>query len=96
MEVELAPIAIGLVIILKKDKFKQLSQYLHEKNYYTMTDVVSELVIPKQGIDEFLIHDEIKDNLLERHKSFLEKMKLKNEQNQNFSFFYNIVIFILE
>ena len=71
----------------KKDKFKTLSQYLHEKNYYTMTDVVSELVIPKQGIDEFLIHDEIKDNLLERHKSFLEKMKLKNEQNQNFFLF---------
>ena len=71
----------------KKDQFKTLPQYLQEKNYYTMTDVVSELVIPKQGIDEFLIHDEIKDNLIERHKSFLEKMKLKNKQNQNFFLF---------
>jgi len=68
----------------KKDRFKTISQYLHDKNYYTMADVVNELVIPKQGLDEFLIHNEIKDDLTKRHKSFLEQMKLKNEQDQNF------------
>ena len=68
----------------KKDKFKTISQYLHDENYYTMADVVNELVIPKQGLDEFLIHDEMKDDLTQRHKSFLEQMKSKNEQDQNF------------
>ena len=68
----------------KKDKFKTISQYLHDENYYTMADVVNELVIPKQGLDEFLIHDEMKDDLTQRHKSFLEQMKSKNDQDQNF------------
>ena len=68
----------------KKDRFKTISQYLRDKNYYTMADVVNELVIPKQGLDEFLIHNEKKDDLTKRHKSFLEQMKLKNEQDQNF------------
>ena len=70
--------------LFKKDKFKIISQYLHDQNYYTVADVVNELVIPKQGLDEFHIHDEIKDDLTQRHKSFLEQMKSKNEQNQNF------------
>jgi len=68
----------------KKDKFKTIFQYLHDENYYTMADVVNELVIPKQGLDEFLIHDEMKDDLTQRHKSFLEQMKSKNDQDQNF------------
>ena len=68
----------------KKDKFKTISQYLHDENYYTMADVVNELVIPKQGLDKFLIHDEMKDDLTQRHKSFLEQMKSKNDQDQNF------------
>ena len=70
--------------LFKKDKFKTISQYLHDENYYTMADVVNELVIPKQGLDEFLIHDEMKDDLTQRHKSFLEQMKSKNDQDQNF------------
>jgi len=68
----------------KKVKFKTISEYLHDKNYYTKADVVNELVIPKQGLDEFLIHDEMKDDLTSRHKIFLEEMKSKNDQGQNF------------
>ena len=68
----------------KKEKFKTISEYLHDDNYYTKADVVNELVIPKQGLDEFLIHDEINDNLTHRHKIFLEEMKSKYDQGQNF------------
>ena len=68
----------------KKVKFKTISEYLHDKNYYTKADVVNELVIPKQGLDEFLIHDEMKDDLTSRHKIFLEEMKSKNDQGKNF------------
>ena len=68
----------------KKEKFKTISEYLHDEKYYTKADVVNELVIPKQGLDEFLIHDEMNDDLTHRHKIFLEEMKSKYDQGQNF------------
>jgi arylsulfatase A-like enzyme len=68
----------------KKNQFKTISEYLHDENYYTKADVVNELVIPQQGLDEFLIHNEMEDNLTERHKNFLDEMKLKNTNGQNF------------
>jgi arylsulfatase A-like enzyme len=68
----------------KKDKFKTISEYLHDNGYYTCADVVNQLVIPKQGLDEFNIHDEIKDDLILRHKDFLTQMKLKNENGKKF------------
>ena len=42
----------------KKDRFKTLTEYLHEKNFYTCCDIVNQLVVPKQGFDKFLIHDD--------------------------------------
>lgn len=68
----------------RKDKFKTISEYLHDLCYYTCADIVNELVIPKQGLDEFLIHDEMKDDLTERHMNLLQQMKSKNNKNQNF------------
>lgn len=68
----------------KKNKFKTLTEYLQDWDYYTCADIVSELVIPKQGFDEFLIHDEHKDNLTNRHITLLEKMKTKNEEGKSF------------
>jgi len=68
----------------KKDRFKTLTEYLHDTNYYTCADIVNKLVIPKQGFDEFLIHNEHKDNLIERHSSLLNRMKAKNDEEINF------------
>ena len=68
----------------KKDKFKTLTEYLHDEKYYTLADVVSKLVIPKQGFDEFLIHDELNDDLSLRHSDFLDDMKQKNSEGKNF------------
>ena len=68
----------------KKNKFKTLTEYLKEENYYTYTDIVNELVLPKQGFDEFVIHDEKNDDLTERHIKLLKKMKSYNEKNQKF------------
>ena len=68
----------------KKENFKTITEYLHEENFYTLADVVNNLVIPKQGFDEFIVHDELKDNLTEKHIDFLKKMKVKNENKQNF------------
>jgi len=68
----------------KKEKFKTITEYLHNEGYYAQADIVNELVIPKQGFDEFLIHDEQKDDLTLRHIEMLRKMKEKNLQGKNF------------
>ena len=68
----------------KKQKFKTLTEYLHDENYYTCADVINELVIPKQGFDDFFIHDELKDDLSLKHKDLLKTMKAYNDDGQNF------------
>ncbi len=68
----------------KKQKFKTLTEYLHDHNYYTCADVINELVIPKQGFDDFFIHDELKDDLSLQHKGLLKTMKERNVDGQNF------------
>ena len=64
----------------KKNKFKTITEYLHENNYYTHADVLNQLVIPKQGFDEFIVHDEENDDLTSRHKMLLEKVKNRKEK----------------
>lgn len=68
----------------KKDKFKTISEYLHDEDYYTCADVVSKLTIPEQGLDEFNVHDEVNDNLILRHQEIITRMKVKNEDKQKF------------
>ena len=66
----------------KKNQFKTLTEYLHEHNFYTHADVINKLIVPKQGFDEFHIHDEEKDDLTSKHISLLHQMKkLSNEKN---------------
>lgn len=68
----------------KKEKFKTLTEYLHENNYYTYADVINQLVVPQQGFDSYVVHDELNDDLTERHTNLLEKMKQKNVEGENF------------
>jgi len=68
----------------KKQKFKILTEYLHDENYYTCANVINELVIPRQGFDDFFIHDELKDDLSLQHKDLLKTMKTHNDDGQNF------------
>jgi len=68
----------------KKDKFKTFTEYLKHEGYYTCADIVNPLVIPSQGFDEFLIHDEQKDDLIKRHIELLQKMKEKYQNGNNF------------
>jgi len=67
-----------------KEKFKVMSEYFHNEGFYTCADVVNDLVIPKQGLDEFKIHDEIKDDLTTNHINYIKQMNEKNEKGQNF------------
>ena len=68
----------------KSNKFKTITEYLHEDGYYTCADTVSKLTVPEQGLDELNIHDETTDDLTIRHKIFLKKMKEINDRGQNF------------
>ena len=38
----------------KKNRFKTLTEYLKDLDYYTCADLHSEIVIPKQGFDKFV------------------------------------------
>ena len=68
----------------RKDKFKTITEYLKDHNYYTCGDVHSEIVIPKQGFDQFQIHDAHNDDLTQRHSELLEQMKIKNDADISF------------
>ncbi len=68
----------------RKDKFKTLTEYLKDQNYYTICDMINKLLVPKQGFDEFLTYDEQNDDLLQRHCSILKNMKKKFDDGQNF------------
>jgi len=67
-----------------KEKFKTLTEYLSDNGFYTCADIVSELIIPRQGFNEYLIHDEENDDLISKHSTLLDLMKDKNEQGTNF------------
>jgi len=71
-------------IKFKKFEFKTLTEYLHDAGYYTHADVHSDLVLPNSGFDEFALFDESLVDLKQRHSNLFEKMKAKNEENQNF------------
>ena len=43
----------------KKDQFHTLTEYLKDSGYGTYADLHSEIVIPRQGFDQFLIYDQI-------------------------------------
>ena len=68
----------------KKDKFKTITEYLKDRNYHTFCDIHSEIVVPKQGFDEFKIHDPYNDNLTQRHSELLQQMKIKNDNDIGF------------
>jgi len=68
----------------KKDQFLTLTEYLSMNGYFTHADLINELVVPKQGFDEFIVHDEINDDLTSRHKTLLSNIQLKYENGQNF------------
>ena len=68
----------------KKDKFKTLTSYLHDIGYYTHADVINKLVIPKIGFDEFVVHDELNDDLTEKHLALINQMKKINDSGKNF------------
>jgi|TARA_Y100000310_G_scaffold127720_1_gene126853 arylsulfatase A-like enzyme len=63
----------------KKNRFKTLTEYLHDLDYYTYADLHSEIVIPKQGFDKFVTYDEDKDDIMSRHSDLIENFSKKDK-----------------
>ncbi|MBM2820238.1 MAG: Sulfatase protein [Nitrosarchaeum sp.] len=68
----------------KKDKYKSLAKYLQDEGYITYADVINKLVLPHEGFDEFVVHDELHDNLTERHLSLLDKFNNLRKDGKKF------------
>lgn len=70
--------------LFRKDKFKTLTSYLHDAGYYTYGDSINKLILPKVGFDELVIHDELNDNLTERHTKLLDKFAQFKKDRKKF------------
>jgi len=68
----------------KKEFYKTLPKFLKDTDYVTFGDSINRLILPSDGFDELKIHDELNDNLTERHKLLLEKMKELKQSGENF------------
>jgi len=68
----------------KKDKYKSLAKYLQDEGYITHADVINKLVLPHEGFDEFVVHDELHDNLTEKHLSLLDKFNNLRKEGKKF------------
>lgn len=68
----------------KKEEFKTLTKYLHDEGYITHADIINDLILPSDGFDEFNVHDEIHDDLCEKHTKLLEKARNWKEENKKF------------
>lgn len=68
----------------KKDRYKSLAKYLQDEGYITYADVINKLVLPHEGFDEFVVHDELHDNLTERHLSLLDKFNNLRKEGKKF------------
>jgi arylsulfatase A-like enzyme len=71
-------------INFKKDDYKTLPLYLQDKNYVTHADVINKLVLPPLGFDEFVIHDELNDDLTQRHIQLIDKFNKIRKNGKNF------------
>ena len=61
----------------KKDEVTTLAQLMKKAGYYTCCDIISESVMPKQGIDEWNLFDEETVNFRERHRALIKKLSEK-------------------
>ena len=69
----------------KKNEITTLAQHLKNSGYYTCADIISESVMPKQGIDEWNIFDEESVNFQEGYKQ-VGGLSIPIEKSLQFSF----------
>ena len=72
----------------KQSQFKTLTEYLHENGYHTESDLINKLILPRQGFDEFHIHEEEKDNLVTKHSELVKKMASISKEKKFFLYLH--------
>lgn len=73
----------------KENKFKTLTKYLQDNNYVTYGDTINDLVLPKHGFENLIIHDELNDDLTQRHLELLEKFnEIRNDGKKFFLYLH--------
>lgn len=63
----------------KKEEIVTIAEYLKKSGYYTCCDIISESVMPKQGIDDWNIFDEETVDFKKRHRELLERLSKKEK-----------------
>jgi arylsulfatase A-like enzyme len=67
----------------KSDKCKTITSYLKDEGYYTIGDILNEIVVPHVGFEELTIASADKD-ILPRHKDIIKKCGSLKKSNKNF------------
>jgi len=62
--------------------------HLKENGYYTVADLMNAITAPHQGLDEVLVHDENKDDLMVRHKGILGRLKNDSRDRPFFAYLH--------
>lgn len=62
-----------------KNDIQTLPEILQSAGYYTSCDIISEVVIPKKGLDEVNIFDEKIVNFESRHKDIIKRLSEKKK-----------------
>jgi len=62
-----------------KDTITTLPELLQKAGYYTCCDIISESVMPKQGINEWNLFDEATVDFKKRHKELIQKLSKKKK-----------------
>ncbi|RZD41173.1 MAG: hypothetical protein CXT78_11490 [Thaumarchaeota archaeon] len=63
----------------KKDEITSLPELLKKSGHYTVCDIISEVVIPKQGFDEWNVFDEKSIDFISRHTELIKKLSKKEK-----------------
>jgi arylsulfatase A-like enzyme len=63
----------------KKNEIKTLPELLKKDGYYTSCDVISKLVIPNIGFDDWNIFDEETVDFISRHTDFIKRLAKKEK-----------------
>jgi len=70
-------------IHFKKDQCKTLTSYLHDAGYYTIGDILQEMVVPHVGFADLTITPPSKD-ILPRHREIIKRCGEFKKSGKNF------------
>ena len=63
----------------RKNEFKTITELLKKRGYYTSCDVISKLVIPNIGFDDWNVFDENTIDFNSRHKNMITRLSKKDK-----------------